>query len=397
MKRNWVKLLTAAAVTASLLTGCAGAAENGSKSMMADTAAPAENSSAAPQYNGGGVASESYAVTEEAAVDTVTEMQKDGGAQGDTPSADSMTLLEEKLVYYCDLQIETLDYPATMTAIKETITKYGGVIQSESESDSGYNWYYENYRKTSGTMNNYLQVRIPSKDYNNFLAELDGVGKIVSKSTSVDNISQQYYDTTAQIEALQIQEKNLLAMLEKCETIEDMITVEQRLSEVQYQLNNLQTSRRYMDMDVAYSYVNINISEVMEYRQDSEPVRRNTFADRLKNTLVSTGRGFLSFLEGLLFLIIRLLPYIVIVVLFCLFFPKEKIRQFWENRKIKKAAKYARGASGKQGRTQQSPMPQNQNADWKMSPTVQPTEMPQNAQQSDLEEARTTQDSREIQ
>lgn len=86
----------------------------------------------------------------------------------------------------------------------------------------------------------------------------------------MDNISQRYYDTTAQIVALQIQEKNLLAMMEKCETIEDMITVEQRLSEVQYQFDSLQTTRQYMDMDVAYSYVNISVSEVMEYHRDSD-------------------------------------------------------------------------------------------------------------------------------
>lgn len=376
IKRKWTKLLTAVLVTAGLLTGCGGAAQSGSKSMT--DMAPARNSSAAS--DSGGVASDNYAVTEEAAVDTAMEIGSDSDmtvkqAQDDTSAADSMTLLEEKLVYYCDLQIETLDYPATITAIKGTITKYGGIIQAETESDNGYNWYYENYRKTSGTMSNYLQVRIPSKDYNNFLAELDGVGKIISKSTSVDNISQQYYDTTAQIEALQIQEKNLLSMMEKCETIEDMIAVEQRLSEVQYQLNNLQTSRRYMDMDVAYSYVNIGITEVMEYRQDSEPVRRNTFVDRLKNTLVATGRGFLSFLEGLLFLIIRLSPYIVIVVVVCVVFLKGKIRQFLENRKVRKAARYTQQAAGGQNRVQPSAMPQNQEAGLQVPPTGQEKEL----------------------
>lgn len=127
-------------------------------------------------------------------------------------------------------------------------------------------------------------------------------------------------------------------MLEKCETIEDMITVEQRLSEVQYELNNLQTTRRYMDMDVAYSYVNISITEVMEYRKDSEPVRRNTFMDRLKHTIVSTGRGFLYFLEGFLFLMIGLLPYILILfVLYKIFFHK-RLQRFREEQRAKKNA-----------------------------------------------------------
>lgn len=340
-------------------------------------------------YNG--FASNNYAMAEEeiAMEDgyDVTKNQEQSEAQ----SPDNMTLLEEKLVYHCNLEIETLDYAATMTSVKETISKYGGIIQSESESDSGYEWYYENYRKTSGTMHNYLEVRIPSKDYNNFLSELDGVGKVISKSTSVDNISQQYYDTTAQIEALQIQEKNLLAMLEKCETIEDMITVEQRLSEVQYELNNLQTTRRYMDMDVAYSYVNIGITEVMEYRQDSEPVKKNTFVDRLKNTIVSTGRGFLSFLEGLLFLIIRMAPYLIILVVIALLFPGEKISLFMEKRRSKKAAKNVQRVLVRQNIMQQPIMPQNQNPGWQTPQDVQfpasessqpSSEMPQEQQEN---------------
>ncbi len=331
MKRKWKQLFSLFIIAASLLTGCGGGSKS-STTMSSDASAPIVNSTVRENYSKG--------VAYDDAELAVAEEIGEGGAvtqeQEQTQTLDEITLLEEKLVYHCNLDIETLDYPATIASIKETISKHGGVIQSESESDSGHNWYYSDYRKTSGTMHNYLEVRIPSKNYENFLSELDGVGKIVSKSTSVDNISQKYYDTTAQIEALQIQEKNLLTMLEKCETIEDMITVEQRLSEVQYELNNLQTSRRYMDMDVAYSYVNITISEVMEYRQDNEPVRRNTFVDRLKNTIRSTGRGFLYFLEALLFLVISLMPYLLIIALICYVFLRKKIQYFLMQRKVKK-------------------------------------------------------------
>ncbi len=333
MMKKQTKVAVVTALAVCILTGCGGAGS--SKSVMSDTAAPAVNSTAQKSYSGGVAYDEE--VKEEiapAGEGGLTTSQTQNPAQ----SQDDITLLEEKLVYHCNLDIETLDYPAAIASIKETITKYGGVIQSESESDSGQDWYYADYRKTSGTMHNYLEVRIPSKEYETFLSELDGVGKIISKSTSVDNISQQYYDTTAQIEALQIQEKNLLAMLEKCESIEDMITVEQRLSEVQYELNSLQTTRRYMDMDVAYSYVNISISEVMEYRKDSETVKRNTFMDRLKHTIVSTGRGFLNFLEGLLFLSIGLLPYILIIlVLYKIFFHK-KLQRIRQEQRAKRTA-----------------------------------------------------------
>lgn len=336
MKKRITTLLTTV-LTASLLAGCGASTMS---EMAADTAADYDTSAAATADYGAGIAKNSFA-TEAAAEDAVYDESEYESDDTQTQDLDSMTLLEEKLVYHCDLEIETLDYAGTLASVKEAIQQYGGIIQSEDETDSSYDWYYENYRKTSGTMRNYIEVRVPSANYERFISALDGVGKITSKSTSIDNISQQYYDTTTQIEALQIQEKNLLAMLEQCDTIEDMITVQDRLTTVQYDLNRLQTNKRYMDVDVAYSYVNISIEEVMEYHYDEEPVKTNTFVDRLTNTIKATGRGFLKFLEILLFLIIRLIPYLIIVGIICFLFRK-KIKSWREDRKREKAAARAR-------------------------------------------------------
>ena len=116
-----------------------------------------------------------------------------------------------------------------------------------------------------------------------------------------------------------------------------MILVQDRLTEVQYQLNQLKTDLHYMDIDVAYSYININITEVMEYHYD-EPMKANTFLNRLADTLKDTWWGFLDFMEGLLFLIIRLIPYLILgtIVLFLL---RKPIRKWRQKRKEKKALK----------------------------------------------------------
>lgn len=334
MKKYATMLLTTV-LTVSLLTGC------GASSLSYDASSADTAMATADSYDySAGIAKNSYA-TEAAAEDAVYNEADCESGSIQTQDLGSMTLLEEKLVYYCDLEIETLDYAGTLASVKEAIQQYGGIIQSEEETDSSYDWYYEDYRKTSGTMRNYIEVRVPSANYESFISSLDGVGKITSKSTSIENISQQYYDTTTQIEALQIQEKNLLEMLEKCETIEDMITVQDRLTTVQSDLNRLQTSKQYMDVDVAYSYVNINIEEVMEYHYDEEPIKTNTFVDRLTNTIKSTGRGFLRFLETLLFVVIRLIPYLIIVAVICFLFRK-KIKRWREDRKREKAAMRAR-------------------------------------------------------
>lgn len=220
----------------------------------------------------------------------------------------------EKLVYQCDLSVETLNYDDTIDRLNSLIDKYDILISSEDESDdNGVIAYRDNER--TGTRRNKLQLRIPSNNYHAFLDEYSELEVVRSKSQSVRNITAEYYDTKTEISSLRAQEQRLLEMYNECYTIEDMITVEKRLTEVQSELSQLQSNLNYMDMDVAYSYVNITIKEVIEYSTISEPVKTSTFFDRLKNTVSETIEFTLSFLEFVLFMIIRLLPFILMVVI----------------------------------------------------------------------------------
>lgn len=233
----------------------------------------------------------------------------------ETPDAEmgAGILNGEKLVYTCDLSMETLDYDGCVHAIKQSIAEYNGIIEDENEFDEDYDWYYDNYVKTSGTRHMHMTVRVPSARYAEFLGALEGNGKITAKNSHVENISRQYYETDAYIKSLEIQQNRLLDMMEQADTIEDMITIEARLSEVQYQLNIAKNELSAMDADVNYSTVTISVREVMEYTPEKEVKKSNTFGSRLKNTFAETWEMFLRMLEFLLFAVIRLIPVLFIL------------------------------------------------------------------------------------
>ena len=218
----------------------------------------------------------------------------------------------EKLVYTCDLTIQTLEFNETIKAINEKIKEYEGIVEQQTQSDDSYDWYYSNYVKRSGTLHSYIKVRIPTEKYEEFLSAIEGNGKVINKSQNVENISKTYYETEAVIESLKIQEERLLEMLKSADKIEDMITVEARLTEVQTELNKQKTLLSSMDMDVDYSTINLNIEEVLEYSQSQPGQKTNTFIDRLKNTIVDSWESFVNTLEELLFLIIRLIPVAIL-------------------------------------------------------------------------------------
>ena len=243
---------------------------------------------------------------------------------------------EEKLVYTCDIDIETTTYKETTKEIESLIKKYNGIIERQEEYDNDTGWYMEDYEKTSGTMTANIVVRIPSKDYKAFINALDGKGKMTHKNMNVTNISRSYYDTAATVESLKIQEKRLLEMMKQAKTIDDMITIERRLTEVQTELNQNKTQLGIMDTEVAYSTVTLNVREVLEYKNKPEGRKTNKFSQRLINTLSDSWHNFLYFMEELLFLVIRFLPFAVLVVIVLLL-----TRPLRKKHKMKRAEKIA--------------------------------------------------------
>ena len=87
-----------------------------------------------------------------------------------------------------------------------------------------------------------------------------------------------------------------------------MLQIEERLCDVQYQIEALTNTQNTIDNDVKYSTFYINLNEVTKYTSPAP----KTFGDRLNETVKESGEAFAEFSEGLLFAIIYTAPYIVI-------------------------------------------------------------------------------------
>lgn len=228
-------------------------------------------------------------------------------------NGNKIKLVEEKLVYRCQLDIETKNYTEDKENLMKLISEYEGIIQNSNEYDSDDYWYSSDHVKTRGTKTLNLQVRIPSEKYKEFIGTVGTIGKVKRNSQQVDNISYDYYNTQADIEQLKIQEHRLLEMMEQAYTIEDMITVEDRLSEVQNELSKLQTKLVGLDTDVAYSYVDIELEEVFEY--SAAEVEKPGFFKRLGKEIVDGFKAMIQIFEDIILFIVgavpRLIPFAV--------------------------------------------------------------------------------------
>ena len=251
-------------------------------------------------------------------------------------------LTEEKLVYTCDMTVETTEYAKTADALKAKVKEFGGIVESESETDNDNSWYYSDHRRYA-SMKMYLKVRIPSGRYSEFIDSAGSLGKVRQKTQNVQNISRRYSDTEARIKALETEEERLLEMLKKAASVEEMLNVEQRLTEVEYELSSQRSALSGMDVDVAYSTINITLTEVLEYSEPDKPAI--TFIERIKDAFSGMWEGLGDFGEGLVIVLIYLIPLIVIagIVLLIIFIVrKARDKKYPERVAARNARKEAR-------------------------------------------------------
>ena len=292
--------LTALAVLAVVLclNGC-GASSHGS--------APASGSY--KEESAGGYY-DNYASEEAAAESEEGDYSAEAGDAGDAGTNDSALRAQDgqKIVYTGRLEMQTLEYDKSAASIRAKIREAGGFSEAESERDNNYDWY----RSGNSGNTRYLSItaRIPSEKFEVFMDSLGGDGKVMSRSVNAENISQVYANKESYKKALEKEQERLLVMMDKAETIDEMILVEQRLSEVERQLNAYKTDLSAMDKDVQYSTIYIELQEVKRY---TEEVVKTPFSEEVKYAFEDAVNSFRNFCKAIVLFVVRFFPYLIIL------------------------------------------------------------------------------------
>jgi len=236
----------------------------------------------------------------------------DSGLSSDTAQvSEENTAAGMKLVYSGNLIMETLEYDDTLASLRGLVASCGGYTEYEYEGTGSTYWYRAGKDRSFKNRKANFTVRIPSDCFSSFMNGMTGLGVVTSRNIHVENITRSYNDTSATVEALRMEEERLLEMMKLAETVEDMILVEKRLSEVERSLNSYKTKLSGMDLDVAYSAVDITINEV-EKITEAEPV---SFGTRLADTFFESMEDFSEFCQDLVVNLLYLLPFLLLLIL----------------------------------------------------------------------------------
>lgn len=274
MKKRFYSFVTAAALTAAMLTGCGAADKGGAASSTASYDMAVES---AAEYAAGAVVAE-----------------ENGAIQS---SLSPQTGTDRKIVYTASMRMESTRFDDARAALLAAVEDCGGYLESTDQSGSakeGSRWVY-------------YTVRVPAVKYTAFLEQAGQAGSVLNLNESAQDITLEYVDVQARLESLESKKARLEALADKAETTADLLEIENQLTEVQYQLESYTRQMKVMDNQVDYCTVDISLREVATLTPTGV-----SFGERIADAFTGGWTAFAAFVQDAVVAIIYNLPLLII-------------------------------------------------------------------------------------
>jgi hypothetical protein len=106
-----------------------------------------------------------------------------------------------------------------------------------------------------------LVLRIPARNYAEAMKALASLGRVEARRENGQDVSQEYVDLRARTRQLQAVESQLLELLDRANTVGAALAVQQQLSQVQLDLEQARGRLQYLDDQVAFSTISLDLYE----------------------------------------------------------------------------------------------------------------------------------------
>ena len=237
----------------------------------------------------------------ERAAPAYKEARYSSGGSGASKNSAAQTTLpventERKLVKRANIRIRVENLDAADNAISGLMEKYGAYSASTVINDNSHSY----------------SVRVPSPEYGVFLAAMDGMGRTLQRSESAEDVTLRYYDLEGRLATKKELLKTFQSYLGKAKNIEEILSVEARIADLQSEIEGTGKELRNLANKVDFATIELTIYGPV----DSTPYRGPTIGERIQELFNDFG-NFLSVLAVILVgIVIYGIPTLLLLVFF---------------------------------------------------------------------------------
>lgn len=176
--------------------------------------------------------------------------------------------VSQKLVRRANLQLKVDSLTESAARIRSIAAQQSGVVLSE-ELYSG-----EAGRDTAGS----ITISVPASSLDATITLIEKVGDVQFRNTSTEDVTGIYVDTEARVKSMTTSVARIRDLLSRATTVNDLIALENELSQRQAELDALTAQLANLKDSVTMSPITVSLST-----DDFEPVAAGGFLSGLKS------------------------------------------------------------------------------------------------------------------
>ena len=284
MNIRFVRFASIAGLAGAALFAACGAADNAS---TRDQGIPPAGGAATTTVDKSGAEARSGAPSQSAAYNAQPSTSGGTSANSAAPApADADVTgpalgdqLNRKIIFNATVALEVKDVAAAFNRASAIAREAGGYVERSSfEGSSGD-------RKGSAT----VTLRVPVDRYQESLAALrtiDGA-TVKEEGTKSNEVTEQYTDLQSRLRNLQSTEAQYLELLKQARTIQEILTVNDRVNSVRSQIEQIQGRLKVLDAATELATIDVSLAPLTVAKGGSEGPRSfgGSFADAWEGSL----------------------------------------------------------------------------------------------------------------
>lgn len=240
-------------------------------------------------FSGCGSNSKDISLSENNSLDEQFQLPADNEVR--TPAS-----IERKIIQNADLTLQVKDVSATVDQITDLTGKMGGYLVNSRQ------YRYED--KISAN----LSVKVPADKLTDTVETISGYGEVADKTISTEDVTEEYYDAEARLKVLEAKETRLLALLEKANTITDIVSVEKELGAVRSDIEVIKGRLKFLNNATSYSTINITLEQALP---GSLKAPQGTMGKSWQG-LINSLNTLIDFGSGLIVFLVVILPWVIV-------------------------------------------------------------------------------------
>lgn len=137
-----------------------------------------------------------------------------------------------------------------MMADEEAIPKTIDRIIDVAESVGGH---------LAGRKDQSVQVKVPSASFRDALAKVEGLGGVVARSVTADDVSEEFHDLEVRLANLRATRQRLQEFLARAGNVQDLLTVERELERVAQEIDRAEGRLEFLRARATMSLISVSL------------------------------------------------------------------------------------------------------------------------------------------